>query len=181
MFQSWELENESALFTPQTKVNYISQSELGNSCPSPGHISAPSVNQAWAFQNLCRVKLAKIKLFFFFSKVFLCWSNKFIDLGRVQEITWPRSRGRNWGKDTNVIFLLQRMEICSVLRLAEATKPHLTPSMEKVQVRRLDTVIAAAHAQLSKRDADEEMKVINTEFRTLSHVIMWWLCKTAPC
>lgn len=64
------------------------------------------------------------------------------------------------------------MEICSVLRLAEATKPHLTPSMEKVQVRRLDTVIVAAHAQLSKRDADEEMKVINTEFSTLSHVIM---------
>lgn len=62
------------------------------------------------------------------------------------------------------------MEICSVLRLAEAIKPNLTPSMQKVQVRRLDTVIVAVHAQLSKRDADEEIKSDLTQ--SLVHYLM---------
>lgn len=50
------------------------------------------------------------------------------------------------------------MEICSVLRLAEAIMPNVTASMQEVQVGRLDAVVVAVHAQLSKRDADEEIE-----------------------
>lgn len=78
---------------------------------------------------------------------------------------WPRSRGRSWGKETNVIFLLERMGLCSVLQLAEAIMPNVTPSMQKVQVRRLEAV----HAQLSKRDADEEIRSLT---QSLTHYLM---------
>lgn len=49
------------------------------------------------------------------------------------------------------------MEINPILRLAEAIMPNVTASMQKVQVR-LDAVTVAVYAQLSKRDADEEIK-----------------------
>lgn len=84
---------------------------------------------------------------------------------------WPRSRGRSWGKETNVIFLLERMALCSVLQLAEAVMPNVTPSMQKVQVRRLEAVVAAVHAQLSKRDADEEIRSLRLT-QSLTHYLM---------
>lgn len=48
--------------------------------------------------------------------------------------------------------------------------PNVTPSMQKVQVRRLEAVVAAVHAQLSKRDADEEIRSLT---QSLTHYLMW--------
>lgn len=50
--------------------------------------------------------------------------------------------------------------------------PNVTPSMQKVQVRRLEAVVAAVHAQLSKRDADEEIRSLRLT-QSLTHYLMW--------
>lgn len=63
------------------------------------------------------------------------------------------------------------MGLCSVLQLAEAIKPNVTPSMHKVQVRKLEAVVAEVHAQLSKRDADEEIKGLGIT-QSLVHYFM---------
>lgn len=57
----------------------------------------------------------------------------------------------------NLFVGKERVEISSVLRLAEAIMPKVTLSMQRVQVR-LDAVVVAVHAQLSKTDVDEEIR-----------------------
>lgn len=105
--------------------------------------------------------LIKPELDYYFSS-----SPRFSSADLVNSMTleeYKKSHGQGDGEigkrdKCNLFVGKEKMEICSVIRLAEVIMPNITASMQEVQVRRLGAVVVAVHAELSKRDAKRNKK-----------------------